>query len=252
VTRVFSAAVRDGVCRLGRPDTRWLSTGFDGGECVSPAAYNVTVAEGFDRTDLATYAAERRAAAGFDDAGPTLLTGVDQRHARRARRGPVEAVATAGLSNPAALPVADGEATVETDRTRPSDGRSSADDVPPVGTVNVVVGTERALAPGGLETLLAVAVEAKAATLLARTGVPGTTSDAAVVACDPAGEERAFAGSATEVGAAARVCVRDALLAALDARYDSEDPPRSVAEADYGVVADGRATVSTLDDRTRY
>ena len=238
---VFEATVEGGVCRLTRPETRWLSTGFDGGERRADAAYNVTVEEGFDRTDLAAYAAERRAAAGFEERGPTLLTGVAQRHARRARLGPVEAVATAGLSNPASLPVpASGEEFESADAT-------DATERPRIGTVNLVVGTTRSLAPGGLETLLAVAVEAKAATLLERTGFPGTTSDAAVVACDPGGDRTPFAGSATEVGRAARVCVRDALLAALDSRYADERIPESVAAADHGVVAEGRATVSSLE-----
>ena len=238
---VFEATVEDGVCRLARPGTRWLSTGFDGGERLADAAYNVTVEEPFDRTDLAAYAAERRAAAGFKPPGPTLLTGVSQRHARRARLGPIEAVATAGLSNPASLPVPGAEDDFDSNDSDDSAGR------PRTGTVNLVVGTGRSLAPGGLETLLAVAVEAKATTLLGRTGFPGTTSDAAVVACDPSGERAAFAGSATEVGRAARVCVRDALLAALDSRYADGEIPESVAAADHGVVADGRARVSTLE-----
>lgn len=258
---VFETTVREGVCRLYRPETRWLSTGFDGGTSVAPAAYNVTVPEGFDRTDLAAYADERRAAAAFDDPGPTLLTGVDQRHARRARYGPVEVVATAGVSNPAALPIPDecGRSSVGTDSSTEAPDASSTDadptpdaglvvDRPPVGTVNLVVGTGRELASGALETLLAVVVEAKAATLLARTGVPGTTSDAVVVGCDPDGTRERFAGSATDVGDAARVCVRDALLAAIDARYAEESPPASVDDAAYGVVADGRAAVSPLDD----
>jgi adenosylcobinamide hydrolase len=258
---VFDATVRDGVCRLRRPGTRWLSTGFDGGTRLAPAAYNVTVPEGFDRTDLAAYAGERRSAAAFEESGPTLLTGVAQRHARRARRGPVEAVATAGVSNPAALPMprvrdpaAEGETAADATHgvdaaptdTAATPGPESPDDGPPVGTVNLVVGTDRALAAGGLETLLAVVVEAKATTLLARTGFPGTTSDAVVVGCDPDGPPARFAGAATEVGGAARVCVRDAVLAALESRYAETSPPASVADATHGVVADGRATVSSL------
>jgi adenosylcobinamide hydrolase len=248
---VFEATVRDGVCRLRRPGTRWLSTGFDGGTSVAAAAYNLTVPEGFDRTDLAAYADARREAVGFAESGPTLLTGVDQRHARRARLGPVEVVATAGVSNPAALPVSGEHAPSRDGRSvGPTDPgpTATATDRPPVGTVNLVVGTDRDLAPGGLETLLAVAVEAKTAALLARTGFPGTTSDAVVVGCDPEGSREAFAGSATTVGAAARVCVRDALLAALDARYADDSPPTSVEAAEYGVVADDRAAVSTLVD----
>jgi adenosylcobinamide hydrolase len=231
---MFEAAVRDGVCRLGRPETRWLSTGHDGGERTAPAAYNLTVPEGWERTDLDTYVAERLSAAGFDPGptAPALLTGVAQRHARRARLESVEAVATAGVSNPAVLPVGETAAG----------GEHTAADDPGAGTVNVVVGTTRSLAPGALANLVAVAAEAKAATLLERVGAPGTTTDAIVAACDPTGEPAAFSGSATPVGSAARACVRDAVDASLAARYPDGDhgPPAS------GVRTDERAAVSTL------
>ncbi|MFC4449049.1 adenosylcobinamide amidohydrolase [Halorussus aquaticus] len=249
---MFETETREGVLRVGREGARWLSTGWDGGEWRADAAYNVSVPEGFDRTDLDAYLAERRRSAGFDDPGPALLTGVALRHARGARCGPVSAVATAGVSNPAALPMdPDGE-PAEGDGG-PSDSDSDASDSdfdsgPEIGTVNVVVGTDRALAPGALPNLLAVAVEAKTATLLAETGFPGTTSDAVVAACDPAGEETTFSGSATEVGACARVCVREAVRAGLESRYgDATDAtiPESVADADYGATATRRATVFT-------
>jgi len=225
VTAVFDATVRDGVCRLARPGTRWLSTGHAGGESRAPAAYNCTVPEGWTRTDLDAYVAERLDAADFSADGPALLTGVDQRHARRARLGPVEAVATAGVSNPAALPV---------DAARTDGG-------PHAGTVNVVVGTTRSLAPGALPNLLTVAAEAKAATLLELVGVPGTTTDAVVAACDPAGDPTRFSGSATAVGGAARACVRDAVAASLRSRH-----PDGEYAVESGVVTDERATVSRL------
>jgi adenosylcobinamide hydrolase len=235
VTAVFAATVHDGVCRLARPDTRWLSSGHAGGEHRAPAAYNCTVPEGWDRTDLDAYVAERLAAAGFEADGPALLTGVDQRHARRARLGPVEAVATAGVSNPAALPVEAGEADADRHADRDADPTHHA------GTVNVVVGTTRALAPGALPNLLTVAAEAKAATLLELVGVPGTTTDAVVAACDPAGDPAQFSGSATAVGGAARACVRDAVAASLRSRY-----PDGEYERASGVVTDERAAVSEL------
>jgi adenosylcobinamide hydrolase len=235
---VFETTVRAGVCRLFRPRTRWLSTGWDGGESRGPAAYNVTVPDGWPETDLAAYVESRRADAGFETEGPTLLTGVSQAHARRARLDGVEAVVTAGVSNPAALPVTDvGSADACSD--------PAADDADHPGTVNVVVGTTRALAPGALSNLLTVAAEAKAATLLARAGVPGTTTDAVVAACDPAGPRARFSGSATPVGRAARACVRDALLASLDSRYADGEIP-TVADAPYGVVTDTRAVVTRL------
>jgi adenosylcobinamide hydrolase len=244
---MFDAEVRAGVCRLGRPETRWLSTGFDGGTSVAPAAYNCTVPEGWSRTDLGAYVADRLAEAGFepDARGPALLTGVAQRHARRARLGPVEAVVTAGVSNPAALPVESGLAgeDIGGDGTGADDGTAAPDHA---GTVNVVVGTTRSLPSGALANLLTVAAEAKAATLLALTGVPGTTTDAVVAACDPEGEPARFSGSATDIGGAARACVRDALAAGLASRYEGAVDAAADARAGAGVVTDERAAVSPV------
>jgi adenosylcobinamide hydrolase len=258
VDPVLRATVRDGVCRLARPDTRWLSTGHAGGRSVASAAYNVTVPEGWPETDLDAYVRERRERVGFDAAGPTLLTGVHQRHARLARLGPVAAAATVGVSNPAALPVSSpgesrhggspDDADPATDRA--PDDPATDTGTGPLGTVNLVVATTHSLAPGALANLLAVAVEAKTATLLARTGFPGTTTDAAVVGCDPAGDPVCFSGSATRVGAAARACVRDAVCASLDSRYGpgtDATVPDDVAAAEHGVVTDERATVRPVE-----
>jgi adenosylcobinamide hydrolase len=230
--------------RLAHPDTRWLGTGFSGGYRTAPAAYNVTVPAGFDRTDLHTYLRERRRKAGFDADGPGLLTGVAMEHARGARAGSVVAVATAGMSNPAALPV--GGAIDGDGGRRPHDDNDTTphhDSTEPHGTVNVLVGTTRALDEGALASLLGVVVEAKTATLLARTGFPGTTSDAVIVGTATDGEPATFAGSATAVGGAARACVRAAVDASLDARYVGTDAavPASVADAEHGVVTDERA-----------
>jgi len=233
---MFETTRRDGVVRVRREGARWLSTTWDGGYQGADAAYAVTVPTGFARTDLDAYREARLADAGFP-VGPTLLTGVEMRHARVATSGPVTVLATAGLSNPAALPMGgDGVA---------SEGATErdADDTRPwrPGTVNLVVGVERALSDGALATLLATAVEAKAATLCSVADVPGTTSDAALVGSVPDAERAEFAGSATEVGAAARACVRDAVLASLDARYD-EGPP-AIGDAEYGVVTDRHTDV---------
>jgi adenosylcobinamide hydrolase len=255
---MFEATVSEGVLRLRRPGTRWLSTGWDGGRSRAAAAYNVTVPEGFDRTDLAAYRDERLARAGFAgeaghsaeeaddrteeadadrDAPPTLFTGVSMEHARGARLGPVVAYATVGLSNPAMLP------TEPADAAEPRSPAESTESPPGPGTVNLILGTARRLAPGAAANLVAVAAEAKAATLLATAGVPGTTSDAVVVGDDPAGEPAAFSGSATAVGAAARACVRDAVRASLRSRYPDGDVPGPAADAEHGVVTDERAEV---------
>lgn len=237
---------RDGVTRLSG-STRWLSSGFDGGYREAPAAYNVTVPEGFDRTDLARYGRERRERARFGE-GPTLLTGVSQDHARCGRAGPVTVVATAGVSNPAALPMdPDGVKGMDPDGAekaeRPDDWRP--------GTVNLLVAVDRALDDGALASLHGVVVEAKAATLLAEVGFPGTTSDAVVVGCDERGEPEPFAGSATEVGDAARACVREVVAASLASRYAESDPPGSVPGARYGVSTERRAEVSGLRTDTK-
>lgn len=232
---MFETDVYDGVLRVEREDTRWLSTSWHGGYTEADAAYNITVPDGFDRTDLHAYARERRTRAGFDPDGPTLLTGVDMRHARGARVGPVECVATAGLSNPAELPMD------PVPETSPTEDDTAAR--PGTGTVNVILGTTRALDDGTLASLLASVVEAKTATLLDRTGFTGTTTDAVVVGSDPEGDPTPFAGSGTEVGSAARACVREALTASLDARYDTDTVPSSVEDAEYGTRTDTRATV---------
>lgn len=264
---MVETTVADGVLQVLAPGTRWLATGVDGGYRDRDAVYNVTVPDGFDRRDPTAYAAQRRREAGFDRPGVSLLTGVAQHHARGARLGPVSVVATAGLSNPAALPLDPdttrdyalddserdaGDTTrdhapddPERDPAETSDRRadSGPDDGPPVGTVNVVARTIRALDDGALATLLATVTEAKTATLTGAVGFTGTTSDAVVVGCDPDGDPASFAGSASPVGAAARACVREALRAALSASYADEDPPTSVADASHGVVTDDSATV---------
>ncbi|ELZ30567.1 adenosylcobinamide amidohydrolase [Halosimplex carlsbadense 2-9-1] len=249
---MFESEVSADVLRVRRPGTRWLSTGFAGGYETADAAYNCTVTEGFARTDLSAYVAESRERADFPEAGPAMLTGVDLRHARRARLDGVEVVATAGVSNPAALPMGGERATERED--------SLGEESPRPGTVNLLVGTTRALSDGALATLLATVVEAKTATLLAETGFTGTTSDAVVVGSDPSGELAAFAGSATPVGRSARVCVRDAVRASLDGRYgaaggDRADGdgtgdaiPDSVAAAEHGTVSNGCATVSRVGE----
>ncbi|MFT4947391.1 MAG: adenosylcobinamide hydrolase, partial [Natronomonas sp.] len=133
--------------------------------------------------------------------------------------------------------------------TRPSsskeahEGNKQAEGSKPVGTVNLLVGTARALPDGAHANLVSVVAEAKTATLLDIAGVTGTTTDAIVVGSATDGERAEFTGSATEVGAAARACVREAIRASFDARYVDSEPPESVDAARYGVVTDRRADV---------
>lgn len=226
---MFETATAGDVLELARPGSLWLSTGWQGGRQRADAAHSITVPEGWRPDDTGEYVDRRLAEAGFDRDGPVLFTGVAAEHARGARLGPVEAYATAGLSNPAALP------------TDPPGGELPAGEYVP-GTVNVVVGAEAALSAGAMANLVAVAATARAATLLDAVGVPGTTTDATVVVADPEGPSREFSGAATTVGAAARACVREAVSAALAARYDDESPP-TVTTARYGVVTNARAEV---------
>lgn len=234
-TGMFASTVRSNVLQIHSPSTEWLSTGYDGGRQAASAAYNITVPDGWTETDLEGYVDRRLAAAEFEKAGPALLTGVGQRHARRAVLDPVEVVVTAGVSNPATLPPGPTTATTS---------ENQAEYQP--GTINIIAGTTRSLPPGALANLVAVVTEAKTATLLRLTGFSGTTSDAVIVGTDPTGRPAAFSGSSTPVGQAARACVRDALTAALDSRYETEPIPKSVDDATYGCETTVQATVSRL------
>lgn len=232
--QLFEPTVRSDVCQLRTDPMEWLSTGFDGGTQQADAVYNITVPEGWTETELKTYVDRRKSDTGFDAAGPALLTGVDQRHAYRAVLNPIEVVVTAGISNPATLPPSNLEEPQQTDSEfRP-------------GTINIIAGTARDLPAGALANLIAVVTEAKTATLLQLTGFSGTTSDAVIVGSDPAGVQAQFSGSSTTVGRAARACVRDALTAALESRYETEAMPESVDDAEYGCATTVEATVSEL------
>jgi len=234
--RIFEPTVRANICQLQTAPMDWLSTGFDGGTQRAAAAYNITVPEGWTETDLRSYADRRLNAAGFDADGPVLLTGVDQRHARRAVLDPVEVVVTAGVSNPSTLPPA----------SRPETDLAEPDEKWRPGTINIIAGTTRDLSAGALANLVAVVTEAKTATVLRLTGFSGTTSDAVIVGSDPTGESAQFSGASTAVGRAARACVRDALTAALASRYEDEALPESVVDAEYGCATTVEASVSEL------
>ncbi|ELZ05357.1 adenosylcobinamide amidohydrolase [Natrialba chahannaoensis JCM 10990] len=254
----YQAVRRDGVLRVSRTGTEWLSSGWNGGRWQSEAAYNISVPDGWGCQELGAYVASRLERARFQETtsvdrdgqsdaharqpGPALLTGVDITDARGAHCGPVTAYATAGISNPATLPIEpEGGSLPPTDaQTGETDNTETE-----LGTVNVIIGTTRALESGALANLLAVAVEAKTATLLAETGFPGTTTDAVIVGHDPAGDPVEFTGSATRVGAATRACVREAVRSSLRVHYEGDEYalPASVADAAYGVSTDVEATV---------
>jgi adenosylcobinamide hydrolase len=228
---MFETRREAGVLTLARPATTWLSTGWRGGRRTADAAHWVSVPEGWNPTDIGRDVTDRLAAAGVDWGDePVLLTGVELDHARGARCGEVVAYATAGLSNPAALPMDPGGGALPEAEWQ-------------AGTVNVALGTECVLTEGALANLVAVAAEAKAATLLHHADYPGTTTDAVLVACGRDGTSRSYSGSATRIGSAARASVREAVAAALDARQGLDETPASVADAEHGIVTDVAATV---------
>ena len=229
----FEVRIADGVLQVRRQATRWLSTGWDGGFQQKDAAYNITVPEDWVRTDLDQYLKQRRDNAEFEIEGPALLTGVEMQHSRGARLDSIATIATVGVSNPAALPM-----NPKNNSVNPTEGPADA-----IGTVNLIVGTTRTLDDDALANLLAVVVEAKTATLLSSTGFPGTTTDAVIVGSVRGEKQATFSGSATEVGSAARACVRDAVRASFRSRYTECSAPNSVAVADHGVVTDRRAEV---------
>ena len=240
--------IEEGVFQLSAPDTRWLSTGYDGGYRIADAVYNVSVPSGWSHENLAAYVDQRRERAGLTTPGPTLLTGVDLTHARGARYEDVEVYATVGLSNPATLPMATGDedhhtADAENRDVVSDEDRDGDSDEPTVGTVNLVVRTSRPLTDGALATLVGTAVEAKTATLLSLTGFTGTTTDAFVAGAPATGDRERWAGSGTALGNATRVCVRDAIQASFDSRYADTDVPDAVERAEHGVVTEGSATV---------
>ncbi len=233
---MFETTRRDDVCRLSRTGARWVATGWNGGYITADDAINISVPTGFDRTDLAAYVSHRRDRADMPGDGPALLTGVDLDHARCARAGSVTAIATVGLSNPAALPL---DPSADLDSGDPPDDAGVIRD----GTLNLLAGSTRALDDGTLASLLATAVEAKAATLGALTGFSGTTTDAIAVGCDPDGDPASFAGSGTALGADTRASVREAIRASFESTYASRDFPDSVAAAANGTVTTRQADV---------
>lgn len=229
---MFDWTQRGSVFQIYNPEARWLSTGWNGGYSDADAGYNVSVPEGWERTDLDSYISEQRDAHNFSTAGPALLTGVNLSHIRGARSGPITVFVTAGMSNPAALPMT------------ASEDPSFSSKTPHQGTVNIIACSEQSLTDAGMATLLSVIAEAKATTLLHLTGFPGTTTDAIIVGSHQRDTQEPFAGSSTTVGQSARICVRDAVKAALASR--SSQIPDSVDEAEYGVTTTGNADVFQL------
>jgi len=166
-------------------------------------------------------------------------------HAYGARLGSVVAYATVGLSNPAMLPMDPTGVTGATDDAGDSEpgaaastGNRPATRYGQPGSRNDAAARRRrggeprrGRGRGEGATLFATAA-----------GVPGTTTTrrGGRRRRPDRGAGGGFSGSATPVGAAARVCVRDAVRASLRSRYPDGDLPGPAADAEHGVVADER------------
>ncbi|GAA5160265.1 adenosylcobinamide amidohydrolase [Ornithinimicrobium tianjinense] len=186
-----------------------LSSASVGGGLVRPRwVANLTVEDGFARTDLDAYVAERLASTPVDAAlaGTALLTAADVTRVERAGEpgptGDVTAWATVGVTKPT-------WAAREQAEVR--------DGIPAPGTVNIVVALPAALTGSALVQAVGTVTEAKAQALVAA-GVPGTgtASDAVVVLC-PEGEEVPFAGVRSPWGQAVARAVHRAVAAGLEA-----------------------------------
>lgn len=232
---MFEITPNKGALQLEQPRSVWVSSGWDGGITTADAAYNISVPTNWEYTDLDSYAVKRRNESGFSSPGPTLFTGVSVHHAYAATVTDVTVIATAGLSNPTTIPESTGVSL------------GSADGQPP-GTVNLLIGVDQHLSEHALIEVLSGAVEAKTLTLYRETGIPSTTTDAVVAGCSSHGPETQFAGSATELGAATRICTRDAILASLQSHYPDQEYPTTVQDAEYGTTLSGHASVNSVLD----
>lgn len=233
---MFETAHSDGVLQLARQHTKWISSGWNGGITTAHSAYNISVPEPWERTDLETYAENRRDQAGFSTPGPALFTAVSLDHAYCATDASVTAIATAGLSNPTVY------------RTTPSEPATNTSSRETPGTVNLLLGIERTLPDHCLIEVLCGAIEAKTLTLYRETGIPSTTTDAIIAGSAPTGEQSQFAGSATALGQSVRCCTRDAILASLHSRYPEQQYPRDKTSTDYGITLTGNTTITAITD----
>ncbi|MGC8498655.1 MAG: adenosylcobinamide amidohydrolase [Acidimicrobiales bacterium] len=161
---------------------------------------NAQVPRDYGRTDLAAHGGELAGALALAGPGVALLTAADVTRARAARDGGVRAHVTAGVDLPTWAAAPDGPGA------------------PAAGTINIVVLVRARLAPGALVNLLTTATEAKAqAQALFEAGIPGTgtPSDAVAVVTSPRGDEEAFGGPRSAVGARVARAVHRALSEAL-------------------------------------
>lgn len=190
-------------------EPRWAcSSAIVGGGLVELNwVLNATVATQYFHDDPAAHGQTIANELGLSGEGACLLTGVDvEVNARWAREGGVAVMATAGISSRgwAAAPAA------------------ATANVPPTGTINIVVDVPEPMSPAALVNLVMTITEAKAQ-YFAEAGHPatGTPTDAVVVLC-PQGEvsdDGVYGGPRSRWGAV----VARAVLAAMHARDRDTD-----------------------------
>lgn len=196
-----------------------LSSASVGGGLVRPRwVANLTVDEGFTRTDLEAYTVERLAAQAphldLGRPGVALLTAADVGQAEEAME---EVAATEGLE-----PVTAWATVGVTKPTWAAGGRIPATSLESPGTINIVVALPVPLTVSALVQAVGTVTEAKAQALV-EAGVPGTgTASDAVVVLSPEGVDGdvapvPFAGVRSTCGAALARTVHGAVAAGLAA-----------------------------------
>lgn len=176
---------------------------LNGGLSVARHWLNLQVGRDYARTDPAAHLAEAATVRARDPVAVVgMLTAADVRAAVDRVQGPARTIVTVGIGQPLAAA-----------------GRRPRR-VARVGTINVLVLVDAALADAALVAAVQTATEAKAQAL-ADAGVgasnhqgaaTGTATDSICVAALP-GATIAFAGPATDVGAAIALTVHDAVHA---------------------------------------
>jgi adenosylcobinamide amidohydrolase len=188
---------------FGAPRRCLSSAVLNGGLTTARHWLNLQVEHDYARTDPAAHLAEVAAARDLDPGEVVgMLTAAQVRDGVRRRRGPARVVATVGIGQPLAAA-----------------GRRPRS-VPRVGTINVLVLVDAPLDDAALVAAVQTATEAKAQAL-ADAGVDainhdgpatGTATDSVCVAAPPGGGV-AFAGPATDVGAAIALAVHESVHA---------------------------------------
>lgn len=189
------------VWRLARPLLAISSAPLGGGLGLRSWTINLTVRDGYTRTDPDAHLADVAAGLGLAGTGVGFLTAVDVRTVvHRADRG-VRVSATTGIGGYPTWAAAAGE--------------PAAEFAP--GTINVVAFLPVRLSDAALVNAVATVAEAKAQALR-EAGVPGTgtPTDATALLCPPTGPAQRYGGPRSTVGMGLARAVHSAVRARLD------------------------------------